>query len=74
MTADEKLTMLEKAIALGKTVYVGTYHRGWTITPKTVQKWRDAGLNLFFSDGKSLYMRRGRHADCIDYCALRVLK
>jgi hypothetical protein len=74
MTAKDKYNILISAIDQGKTVYVGTHLRCWKVTPATFKRWEKAGLNLWSIKGKSLYMRFGKRNDCIDYCALKVVK
>ena len=63
--------MLEKIqnhLKQGGTVVVSTYCRAWQFDgPKYAEYFRQ--------DSKgSLYMRRGKSWDCIDYCAIRAYR
>lgn len=70
--AATRLTAIGSAILTGSTVFVCTATRAWKITPKTAAKWAEAGEPLFRVKGESLYLRRGRSWDCIDFCSIRI--
>lgn len=65
-TPNERLEAIQTHLSAGKKVMVATAYRAWVFGPKH----RD----MFKTDGKSLYMQRGKSWDCIDYAAIRFSK
>lgn len=72
MTATEKLDAINAALTAGKSVYVRTMTKTTLIKQRHVDAWAKAGRQLLKTSGASLYMARGRHWDCIDYCQIEV--
>jgi len=72
MTAQDKHDAIIAAIESGKVVTVSTYTQSRAIYFKTLKKFREAGIPLFKVSDDSLYMARGKHYDCIDYCKIQV--
>lgn len=67
-------TKIEKLIALleaGKTVYISSTWRSYPLTLKTLTKFRNAGYDLFKSDGNSVMMMVGKKYLCIDGCKIQ---
>jgi hypothetical protein len=71
MTAREKLSAIESALAAGRTVYLCTYTRATKITPKNAARFAAAGRPIVKATDEHLYMVEGRHYVCADYCAIR---
>ncbi len=67
-----KLAWINESLQAGRTVYLSNHLKSIAVTPKTILRWKAAGQELFKTDTKgSLYIRRGKAWDCIDYTALR---
>ena len=52
----------------GGSVYICTHLKSWLINKKAITRWENAGCELLKETAGSLYMGRGKHYDCIDYC------
>lgn len=68
--AQAKLDAINGALAEGRTVYVRSALKAWKVTPKTAERWKKAGNQMFKVSGESLYMASGSKWVCIDYCQL----
>lgn len=62
-----KLDFINAQTANGATVYLQTYTKCTEVTARTLANFVECG-GLFKGDSKgSLYIRRGKNWDCIDY-------
>lgn len=74
MDAQKRYDAIMQALKDGCTIVIATYLKGFSVTQKTVNKFDAAGIPLFKVNGNSLYMARGKHYDCIDYCSIKAYK
>ena len=72
MTAQEKFEKLTAYLNEGKNIYLQTHLKTTKITKKNLDNWAASGRPLLKVNGKSLYVARGKHYDCIDYCQITV--
>jgi hypothetical protein len=63
MTIQERYDKIMETLKAGGAVIVATYTKATQYDARHIE--------YFKLSGKSLYVRRGKHWDCIDYCALR---
>lgn len=72
MTAAEKLTMIQTALAAGRPVYLGTATRTVKVTPKVAASYDATGTPFFKLNaaGTSLLAREGKRYVCADYCEI----
>lgn len=72
MDAAQKLEMIRKAWAVGKTVYFCTALRITKLTARNAAKFESTGRPVVRVRDGSLQMVEGRRYVCADYCAIRV--
>ena len=74
MNAQEKLNRINEMIAQGCDVYFCTAYKSIKVNAKTVAKFANVGCDLFRVSGNSLFIAAGKRFDCVDGCAIRVVK
>ncbi len=74
MTGKEKAATIIEKIEAGFTVTISNHLRAWHLDLKILNRFRSAGHELIKGKGNSLYLARGRHFDCIDYCKITLWK
>lgn len=72
MTASEKLTLIEEALAKGQTVFLCTMTQATKLTQKNAAKFASLGHPIVKVAGNSLYVASGRKYLCADYCGIEV--
>jgi len=72
MTANEKITKIIETIESGRTVYFSTMLRHTPVNLRTLNKFRNAGYELFKANGDSIMMRNGKRWECVDGCKITV--
>ena len=72
MTAKEKYTAIMNALQNDCVVTVSTMTTTRALYFRTLKKFMEAGVPLMKVSDNSLYLARGKHYDCIDYCKIQV--
>lgn len=72
--AAKRFEAVTSTLEAGKTVYICTHGaRPMSVTPKVYNAWKDHG-GLFKVNDKSLYIRKGKRWDCLDFTLIQVDK
>lgn len=70
MNGATKIEKIMETINSGKTVQFRSGMSCINVDKKTVNRFKKAGAELFRSEGKSIFIARGRNWDCLDLHAV----
>ncbi len=70
MTAQDKLNEIHKIIKQGYTVCFTTYLKQIQVNQKSVDSFRESGIELLKVKGESLFIANGKKYECVDGCKI----
>ena len=66
--AGERVKSYLEGIAAGMTLVIANPLRALTIDKATVDSWRAVGKEVLYAKGGSIYVRRGKKVECVNFC------
>ena len=66
--AGERVKSYLEGIAAGMTLVISNPLRALTIDKATVDSWRAVGKEVLYAKGGSIYVRRGKKVECVNFC------
>ena len=70
MNGTKKLEWIKERLSDGMTVYLQTALQATKVTKKNFDNFEEFGGMFKTDSNDSLYIRRGKNWDCVDYCRL----
>lgn len=66
--AGERVKSYLEGVAAGMTLVISNPLRALTIDKATVDSWRAVGKEVLYAKGGSIYVRRGKKVECVNFC------